>query len=56
MTGLFPELESLLQRFRDHPEETKYEVRLKLGRKDEIAAEIFALLVFLCDGVAQDQR
>jgi hypothetical protein len=45
------EVTTLLERFRDHPEETRHEVRVELGWFDEVAAEIFALVVFLCDGL-----
>ena len=47
------EVVSLLERFRDHPEETRHEVRVELGCFDEMAAEIFALVVFLCDGLLE---
>jgi len=40
---------SLLQRFVTNPAQTRYEVRVHLGLLDEVAAEIFALTVFLCD-------
>jgi len=40
---------SLLERFTDNPTQTRYEIRVKLGVLDELAAEVFALIVFLCD-------
>ena len=43
---------SLLERFRDNPEETRDEMRMELGWFDE-AAEMFALVVFLCDGLLE---
>lgn len=50
-----PEVVSLLERFRDHPEETRHEVRMEVGWYDE-AAEIFALVVFLCDGLLKTKE
>ena len=47
-----PVVASLLERFRDHPEETRYEVRVELSWFGE-EAEIFALVVFLCDGLLE---
>jgi len=46
-------ISSLLKSFGTNPEQTRYEVRVKLGALDELAAEVFALIVFLCDGVLQ---
>jgi len=40
---------SLLERFIADPTLTRHEVRAKLGLLDQLAAEIFALTVFLCD-------
>jgi len=37
---------ALLERFKENPEETRHAVRLELGCRDEVAAEIFALVVF----------
>lgn len=45
------EIVFLLEKFRDHPGETRREVRVELGWYDEEAAEVFALVVFLCDGL-----
>src|SRR5262249_5587332 len=41
---------SLLEAFKEDPEKTIHEVRIELGCLDDLAAEIFALTVFLCDG------
>jgi hypothetical protein len=46
-----PEGITLLERFRDHPEETRREARVVTGWFDEAASEVFALVVFLCDGI-----
>ena len=43
------EVVSLLERFINNPEQTRFEVRVTLGALDELAAEVFALTVFLCD-------
>ena len=48
-----PEVVSLLERFRANPTQTCSEVRVKLGVLDELAAEVFALTVFLCDDLLQ---
>jgi len=40
---------SVLERFTTNPAQTRYEIRVKLGMLDEVAAEVFALTVFLCD-------
>jgi len=45
------ELAELLERFRGNPEETRYAVRLDIGWFDERAAEVFALSVFVSDGL-----
>ena len=44
---------SLLERFVANPAQTRHEVRVKLGVLDELAAEVFALTVFLCDDLLQ---
>jgi len=46
------EVVTLLERFRENPEETR-QVRLEIGWYDEAAAEIFALVVFVSDGLLQ---
>jgi len=43
------EVVSLLENFMDNPTQTPHELRMKLGVLDELAAELFALTVFLCD-------
>ena len=40
---------SVLERFTTNPGLTRHELRGKLGILDELAAEVFALTVFLCD-------
>ena len=49
------EVVSLLERFKANPDQTRSEIRKELGWFGE-AAEIFALVVFLCDGLAGNQR
>jgi len=44
---------SVLERFMTNPAETRHELRVKLGVLDELAAEVFALTVFLCDDLLQ---
>lgn len=42
----------LLERFRDHPQETRREMRIEINRKSRAAAaDMFALVLFLCDGL-----
>jgi len=48
-TGKNDELVSLLKRFVANPAQTRHELRVKLGMLDALAAEVFALIVFLCD-------
>lgn len=45
------ELGVLLERFRANPAQTRGEVRRELGLFDDGAGEIFALVIFLCDGL-----
>ena len=45
----FDKVSALLERFVVNPTQTRHELRVKLGVLDEVAAEIFALTVFLCD-------
>jgi len=47
------EVVSLLERFQENPEDTRHEIRRELGWYDEAAAEIFGLVVFLCDGLLE---
>ena len=44
---------SVLERFIANPTQTRHELRVKLGMLDEVAAEVFALTVFLCDDLLQ---
>ena len=44
-----PEVVSLLERFMANPVQTRHKVRVELGLLDALAAEVFALTVFLCD-------
>ena len=43
------EVASSLERFMANPTQTRQEVRVKLGVLDELAADLFALTVFLCN-------
>jgi len=43
------EVVPVLERFVANPALTRHEVRVKLGMLDDLAAEVFALTVFLCD-------
>jgi len=45
------EVVSLLERFFSNPTQTRHEVRVRLGVLNEVAAEVFALTVFLCDNL-----
>ena len=44
---------SLLERFKKNPDHTRHEVRVDLGWYNEPAAEIFAPVVFLSDGLLE---
>jgi len=44
---------SLLERFIAIPAQTRHELRVRLGVLDALAAEVFALTVFLCDNLLQ---
>ena len=44
---------ALLQRFQDDPTETRHRVRVRIGWYNELAAEVFALVVFVSDGLLQ---
>jgi len=44
---------TVLENFLANPAPTRYELRVKLGVLDELAAEVFALTVFLCDDLLQ---
>ena len=47
---------ALLQRFRESPVELRHAVRMELGLVDEVAAEVFALVVFVSDGLLSLDR
>ena len=44
---------TLLERFKENPLETRHTMRVELGWYDEAAAEMFALVVFVSDGILQ---
>jgi len=44
-------IKALMERFRENPLETRHEVRLELGLVAELAAVMFALVVFVSDGL-----
>ena len=46
------EVVSALEKFLANPTQTRHELRVKLGVLDELA-EVFALIVFLCDKLVQ---
>ena len=43
----------LLERFKANPDETRHAIRTELGFTDELAAEVFAVVVFVSDGLLQ---
>ena len=47
------EVVAVLERFIANPAQTRHEVRVKLGVLNEVAVEVFALTVFLCDDLLQ---
>jgi len=47
------EVVALLERFKENPVETRHAMRVELGWYDEAAAEMFALVVFVSDGLLQ---
>ena len=42
---------TLLERFKRNPVRTRHEVRVELGFREKMAAEIYALVVFVSDGL-----
>ena len=48
-----PKVVTLLERFKSDATQTRHAMRLKLGWYDEAAAEMFALVVFVSDGLLQ---
>jgi len=47
------EVVTLLERFKENPVETRHAMRLEVGWYDDAAAEMFALVVFVSDGLLQ---
>jgi len=47
------EVVTLLERFKENPRETRHAMRLELGLVDALAAEMFAVVVFVSDGLLQ---
>ena len=47
--GKKTEVGDLVERFMAQAEKTRFEVRVELGLVDEVVAELFAVIVFLCD-------
>jgi len=47
---------ALLERYTLDPATTRHEVRLELGFQRSCAAELFALIVFLCEGLLEVHR
>jgi len=47
------EVVALLERFKSDAAQTRHVMRLALGLLDEMAAEMFALVVFVSDGLLQ---
>ena len=45
------EVMTLLERFKENPEEPRHAMGLEVGWYDEAAAEVFALVVFVSDGL-----
>ena len=46
-------MEALLERFIANPTRTCYEIRVKFEERGMLAAELFAVVVFLCDDLLQ---
>jgi len=49
----YVEVVTLLERFKENPVETRHAMRVELGWYNEAAAEMFALVVFVSDGLLQ---
>jgi len=47
------EVVTLLERFKENPVETRHQMRVQFGYHNELAAEMFALVVFVSDGLLQ---
>jgi hypothetical protein len=50
------EILSLLERFKNNQAKTRQEIRKELGLVDELAAELFVLVVFRCDGYLEIRK
>ena len=50
------EVVSLLERFKENAAETRHTVRVDLGLVDEVAAEMFALVIFVSDGLVRVKK
>jgi len=50
------EMIDLLERFRERPERTRDEIMRQLGLHTEMAARIFVMVVFLCDGLLRTRE
>jgi len=44
---------TLLERFKSDPSQTRHAMRVELGLLDDLAAEMFAVIVFVSDGLLQ---
>ena len=47
------EVVTLLERFKSDAAQTRYVIRVELGLLDGVAAEMFAMVVFVSDGILQ---
>jgi len=47
------EVVALLERFKSDAAQTRHAIRVELGLLDELAAEMFAVVVFVSDGLLQ---
>jgi len=47
------ETATLLERFKENPVETRHTTRVELGLLNELAAEMFAVVIFVSDGLLQ---
>jgi hypothetical protein len=44
---------TLLEKFEENPTQTRHEVRLELGCLEAMAAELFSMVIFLCDELVE---
>jgi hypothetical protein len=44
---------SLLEKFLNNPSQTRYDLRVKFNLFNQLAADVFALIIFLCDDLLQ---